>query len=254
MVIDGFHRAGQNAPMTRPVIGITANIFPAADRRFYKNKELLVCERSMAKRILSAGGTPLVLPVVGDDEALSLYGHIIDGLLLSGGADVDPSSWGSNNERWAGQPERDAFEMSLVKTIRTRRRPILGVCRGLQVLNVAFGGSLILDIESRDPKYHLHRSQELYCSLRHPMTSTPGSWVSELFGGETEVEINSVHHQAIDQLGDGLEALAWSDDGIIEAIHAPQDLWTRAVQWHPEWDDSAPNQVIFDRFVKACVK
>lgn len=254
MVIDVRSRAGQNAPMARPVIGITANIFPAADRRFYKNKELLVCERSMVRRILEAGGTPLVLPVVEDNESISYYGHTIDGLLLSGGADIDPASWGGQSERWHGQPERDHFEIEVLKRVRQRGCPVLGICRGLQLMNVALGGSLILDIEGHNPAFHIHRSQELYCRLRHPMTVTRESWVSQLFDGETEVEINSVHHQAIDRLGDGLEALAWSDDGIIEAIHAPGDAWTRAVQWHPEWDDSQPNRTLFDRFVGAAGK
>jgi putative glutamine amidotransferase len=238
--------------MSRPVIGITANIFPAADRRFYKNKELLVCERSMAQRILHAGGTPLVLPVTDEEEAVSLYGHMIDGLLLTGGTDVDPSTWGGESEQWPGQPERDRFELELIGIARERRRPVLGVCRGLQVLNVALGGTLILDIQSHDPSFKVHRSQELYCSLRHPITVLEGSWLSELFGGSLKVDVNSVHHQAIDQLGRGLEALAWSEDGIIEAAHVPGDLWTRGIQWHPEWDDASPNQTLFARFVEAC--
>jgi putative glutamine amidotransferase len=250
--IDEAIAKGQNAPMSRPVIGVSANIFPAEDRRFYKNKELLVCERALVGMVLRAGGTPIILPVIGDDAAVYQLGQMIDGLLLSGGADVDPTSWGEQSEHWPGQPERDRFEIALLHAMRTRRRPVLGVCRGLQVLNVGLGGTLILDIQTHDAGYHAHRSQDLYCSLRHPMTVTARTWAADLFGGKTEVEVNSVHHQAIDRLADSLTAVAWSDDGLIEAVHADSDTWTRGVQWHPEWDDCEPTRRLFQGFVDAC--
>lgn len=234
-----------------PVIGITANIFPATDRRFYKNKELLVAERSMVHRILGAGGVPLILPVTGNSSVIDQTVELLDGLLLSGGADVDPSGWGAEI-RWPGQPERDQFESALVRAIRAKNQPILGVCRGLQLLNVALGGSLIQDIQTERPNCHNHRSQELYDQLRHPVTLQKDSWVSEIFGGVTEATINSVHHQAIDRLAPELEALAWSDDGLIEAVHAPTDHWTRGVQWHPEWDTAKPHKQLFSEFLEAC--
>ena len=234
-----------------PVIGITANIFPATDRKFYKNKELLVAERSMVHRILINGGVPLVLPVTGDAQVIAKTVELLDGLLLSGGADVDPSSWGAE-VRWPGQPERDQFESALVHALRAKKRPILGVCRGLQLLNVALGGSLLQDIQTDRPSCHSHRSQEMYDQLRHPVTLQEGSWVSGLFGNVTEATINSVHHQAIDGLAPDLEALAWSDDGLIEAVHAPADRWTRGVQWHPEWATGEPNLQLFGDFVTAC--
>ncbi|MFT7624231.1 MAG: putative glutamine amidotransferase [Myxococcota bacterium] len=239
---------------SRPIIGLTANLVPATSRSFYDGKPLLVAEGSMVDRVLATGGIPLILPIVADPEILQVYATQIDGLLLTGGADVDPGSYGEEARGWSGQPERDAFESALIDVMRARKAPILGVCRGLQVLNVAMGGSLLHDIVTDRPQCHIHREQERYDGLRHPLTVAPGSWVSDLYGGRTEVDCNSIHHQAINQLGTDLAALAWSDDGLIEAIWAPADRWTRAVQWHPEWDPGAPHVGLFKTFVEACTQ
>ena len=251
MSVDALPKRRHDRAMPRrPTIGISGNIFPATDRKFYKNKELLVVERSMANAIEAAGGTPLLLPVSADGDVLDSLAQKIDGLLLSGGTDVDPSSYGQNNPRWPGQPERDHSELGLLQRMRTARRPIFGICRGHQVLNVAFGGTLLQDIVTQRPECHIHRSQEQYDGRRHPIRLQPDTLLSELFDGMTDV--NSVHHQAIDQLGEGLEAVAWSDDGLIEAVWAPNDHWTWGVQWHPEWDQRSAEAALFQRFIQAC--
>ena len=128
---------------------------------------------------------------------------------------------------------------------------MLGVCRGHEILNVAFGGTLVQDILTDLPHCHSHRDQELYDTLKHPVKLAPDTLLVELFGA-TDVECNSIHHQAIATLGEGLVAAAWSDDGLVEAITAPDDHWTWGVQWHPEWDDAAPHLALFRSFLEAC--
>jgi putative glutamine amidotransferase len=232
----------------RPIIGISGNIFPATDRKFYKNKELLVVERSMANAILAVGGAPILLPVSTDGDVLDTIVHKLDGLLLSGGTDVDPSSYGQPNSDWPGQPERDRCELGLLQRMRAQKRPVLGICRGHQVLNVGFGGTLLQDIVTQRPTCHIHRSQEKYDALRHPIRFLPNTLLASLFDGMENV--NSVHHQAIDRLGEGLEAAAWSDDDLIEAVWAPEDHWTWGIQWHPEWDLRAAEASLFTCFVR----
>ncbi len=226
--------------MRRPVIGLTANYVPAARRDLYDTKAMFVAEESMVDRIVDAGGVPLVLPIVADTDVRRAFLDAIDGLLLTGGHDVDD------------QPARADFEIWITQHVRSRRLPVLGICRGIQLLNVACGGSLLSDIQTVRPACHTHRDAELYDGLRHPVVLAPNTWLTALYGGKTDVDTNSIHHQAIDVLGDGLEPLAWSDDGLIEAVHAPADRWTRAVQWHPEWDESAPNVGLFETFVTEC--
>jgi len=128
----------------------------------------------------------------------------------------------------------------------------MGICRGHQLLNVAFGGTLLQDIQTERPECHPHRSQELYCSLRHPIRFKPATPLAELFEGVTDV--NSVHHQAINRLGVGLEAIAWSDDNLIEAVRATEGAWTLGVQWHPEWDPREEDQSLFQYFLEQVVE
>ena len=132
--------------------------------------------------------------------------------------------------------------------MRAQKRPVLGICRGHQVLNVGFGGTLLQDIVTQRPTCHIHRSQEKYDALRHPIRFLPNTLLASLFDGMENV--NSVHHQAIDRLGEGLEAAAWSDDDLIEAVWAPEDHWTWGIQWHPEWDLRAAEASLFTCFVR----
>lgn len=237
--------------MTRPRIGISANIFPPEDRPLYKGKPLLVVEGSLVGAVVAAGGVPIGLPVVADPEVARAQADLLDGLLLSGGVDVDPTTYGQARDRWPGQPERDAFEALLYERLRTTGRPVLGVCRGHQMLNVANGGTLLQDIQTARPECHVHRSQEHYDTLRHPARVEAGTLLADTFGGAVHVDVNSVHHQAVDQLGDGVVPVAWSDDGLVEGLTVPSDPWTWGVQWHPEWDPRRPHRSLFVRFVAA---
>lgn len=175
----------------------------------------------------------------------------VDGLLLSGGVDIDPQSYGDAlvNERWRGQLDRDRFELALFREALAQKLPILGVCRGMQFINVAYGGTLWQDIPSLRPMSVLHRNQELYDGLTHELEVVPDTFLAEIFGTDTTI-VNSVHHQGIKTLGQGLTAIAYAQDGLIEAVMSHPADNVVGVQWHPEWmRDSQPNQQLFEWFV-----
>lgn len=188
--------------------------------------------RSYVDAVVRAGGIPIVLPVLdrGDADA-ALAG--LDGLLLTGGGDVEPARYGA-----APAPEdvgidhgRDAFEVALVLAALRSGLPVLGVCRGCQVLNVALGGSLVQHIPAVTGRDHCRKGQE--CEKVHKVDITPGSLVASV-AGATDIDVNSLHHQAVDRIGVGLQAVAWSDDGVVEGIEAVIPARLIGVQWHPE--------------------
>ncbi|RMG96465.1 MAG: gamma-glutamyl-gamma-aminobutyrate hydrolase family protein, partial [Deltaproteobacteria bacterium] len=164
--------------MSAPRIAISPNLMgPDETRRFYPNKHLFYGERSMAAAVLRAGGLPFVLPDLPPDDLRALLADC-HGLLLSGGADVAPSTYGATpilGGRFPGDPERDALEIDLVRTALDRRLPLLGICRGHQVLNVAMGGTLLQDIATERPGSLTHRDQAKYDSLHHHVTIDPES-------------------------------------------------------------------------------
>lgn len=245
--------SGGLAAMRRPLIGLTPNLLPPEPRPSYPGKFLAVVDQAMADRVVAAGGLPILLPLLHSDEDARALADRLDGLLLTGGTDVDPTTYGSDDGRFPGQPERDRFELTLLARIRARRRPVLGICRGHQLLNVAFGGTLIADIPSDHGSTVLHRDPIRYDTIRHSVTLPEHSFLRTLLDEKADrIEVNSVHHQAIGRLGGGLLAAAWSEDGLIEAIEAPADAWTRGVQWHPEWNPQDPaRDRLFCSFITA---
>jgi putative glutamine amidotransferase len=166
-----------------------------------------------------------------------------DGLLLSGGGDVDPRFYGQEPVPGLRGVDRarDQFELSLVARCRRAAIPIFGICRGLQVLNVAFGGTLVQDIPSQRPSEVAHDVRRAKDFLAH-----------EVRAGESELRVNSRHHQAIDRLGRGLRATARSPEGLVEALEGPGEIF--AVQWHPEnlVDAGPAGPDLFSRFAAAC--
>jgi putative glutamine amidotransferase len=230
-----------------PLIAVSANIFPAEDRRFYKNKPLYVAEGLIVDRVAQAGGAPVVLPAIDSPALVEVWADHIQGLVLSGGADVSPGTYGEApaHPDWAGQPARDAFELALYRACRSRGVPVLGICRGCQLINVAEGGSLWQDLTTMREGSLLHRSQELYDALGHRVTVEPRSLLGRVIGA-AEVSVNSIHHQAIKQLAPALEAAAFAPDGVIEGVVHRQTEDVLAVQWHPEWMDGVDHaQSIF---------
>jgi putative glutamine amidotransferase len=223
-----------------PVIGITATLRKDVDR---------VAERPLGKfvradldyveGVAEAGGVPVVLPpVVGSRGAEALLDGM-DGLLLSGGSDLDPVYYGEEPvpELGVTVPERDAFEMALLERALRRQIPILGICRGMQILNVALGGTLYQDLPSQMDHMVLlgHRQQTPKWQPTHEVEVDGGSKVAEIMGTD-ELKVNSYHHQAIKDLASGLTAVARSPDEVIEAVEW-NDLskrWLVGVQWHVE--------------------
>lgn len=237
------------------IIGISSNILNAEKRLVYPNKELLMIEREMNDMVEDSGHTAIILPVHREpDKHTEKLIKMIDGLILSGGTDISPSKYGEElkNERWKGQDDRDNFEISLLNKAREHNKPVLGICRGFQLINVAYGGSLYQDILTMREGSHKHRDQEVYDNLGHQAKIAEDSPLYEIFQ-KNEIYINSIHHQGVKKLGDGLEIMAWSDDGLIEAFRDPSEKFVWAVQWHLEWmyKKDKLQRKIFERFISS---
>lgn len=188
------------------------------------------------RAVLAAGGLPIIfVPDLSPEETIELFGEC-DGLLLTGGEDIDPSHYGATAHAKLGTVDarRDINELALVAEARARDIPILGICRGIQLCNVAFGGTLIQDLPSERPGAVDHDPPSQRDVRSHGISVTEPSRLAEILG-VTEFSANSFHHQAVDKIGNGLVATATAPDGLVEAIESsdPHE-WIVAVQWHPE--------------------
>jgi gamma-glutamyl-gamma-aminobutyrate hydrolase PuuD len=213
---------------TPPLIGITAGLSPTTP-------EYYVLRWDYLRSIELAGGIPVVLPPSGPALHPSLIVRL-DGLVATGGVDVDPRLYGADPHPKVTDvsEERDEFELILMREALARGIPILGVCRGMQVLNVELGGTLIQDIpsETGSTLCHLDLDQPR-ATIAHPIFVECGSRLGDILGRH-EVPVNSFHHQAVGRLGRGLNATAVAPDGIVEALELPGPRFVVGVQWHPE--------------------
>lgn len=206
------------------------------------------------RALLSAGGVPLILsPLMGASlAARALDGA--DGLLLTGGEDIEPSWYGAQPSPLLSPPsrERDLLELALFAIARQRELPILGICRGIQLINVAMGGTLFQDLPSERPGTVNHRPDGARNVGTHRLRLQRGSRAADALGG-ISVTVNSSHHQAIKDLAPGLVATGWTEDDLIEAAESPDGSpWLLAVQWHPEEmhaDRDAPDRGLFAALV-----
>ncbi len=197
-----------------------------------------------------AGALPLLLPVLDPALADEVVADM-DGLLLTGGGDISPSWYGQEPvpEVYGVDLDRDRWELALITAARAAGLPILGVCRGAQILNVAAGGSLIQDLPSVSQESHGLRVREH--DEVHPVGIEPGSMLADVVGSE-RLGVNSLHHQSLALVGRGLRAVAWSPDGVIEAVESAERAPILAVQWHPElMIDHPRHQLLFDWLVDA---
>ncbi len=182
------------------------------------------------------GGVPLVVPPLRDPSAAEATLDRSDALILTGGEDVDPARFGAapHPELGATHPERDATELALVRAARSRRTPTLAICRGIQLLNVALGGTLVQDIPSERPSEIDHAPGAPRDERVHEISVEQGSRLAAALGS-ARIRANSSHHQAIDRLAPGLRATAHAPDGLIEGVEwGDDDWWVLGVQWHPE--------------------
>jgi gamma-glutamyl-gamma-aminobutyrate hydrolase PuuD len=211
------------------------------------------------RSVVAAGGVPVILsPLMGAPVAgRALAG--VDGLLLTGGEDLDPAWYGAEPSPLISPPsrERDVFELALFAMARQVELPILGICRGIQLVNVALGGSLYQDLPTERPGPTEHNRPVDRATRSHPVRLRPGSRAAEALG-TTELTVNSFHHQGLRELAPGLVATGWSEDGLIEAAEgALDDAWLLAVQWHPEEmnaDVAAPDRGLFKALIEQAGK
>ena len=232
--------------MSRPLVGITIG--------YSKEPEFFTLRDDYVRAVEKAGGLPVVLAPGRPEDAAELLSKL-DGLLLTGGADVDPVLYGEEAHETVTRviPERDAFEIGLCREALHQDQPLLAICRGHQVLNVATGGTLIQDIPSQVSGAFDHDPDRERWETAHEVRILPRTRLREILGAET-IDVNSFHHQAVRDLGQGLVVSATSTvDGVVEGIEAPGRRLAVGVQWHPEafWDRPRDFQPLFEALVKA---
>ena len=233
--------------LKKPVIGVT----PSQQNG---NKEYKL-NKSYFDAVMAAGGLPVMLASTVDKDLIRSYLKNIDGLLLSGGIDINPINYSKDNSEIPGNfnSERDIFEIEILKEASEKNLPILGICRGCQLINVASGGTLIQDIYEFDSNCYLHKPEKIRSHLVHSIKLKDNSILSRTTD-QKEIMVNSIHHQAVDQIGSDLNVTGISDDGIIESIENAKKEFLIGVQWHPEEIINETNSAfkLFKEFIKAC--
>jgi len=217
-------------------IGVSVRLMhPDLRREVLPGKTLEYAEASVPRWIASGGALPLLISAGPGAKA---YARELDALVLQGGADLAPDSYGEKplHPDWRGDAVRDQYELALVRAFLDEGKPILGICRGCQLLNVALGGTLYQDIATQVPHARLHRDVAKYDRLHHRVRILPSSRLAKIYPGATLGRIVSIHHQAIKALGRGLvvEAVSTPDE-IIEAVRLEGSNYVQGIQWHPEF-------------------
>ncbi len=242
--------------MARPVIGMSTGRM-AVDYGPVPRYPLTYVPVDYVEAVLDAGGLPVPLAVhdvARYEGAVAEQLAPCDGLLLSGGVDISPAAYGEqpHPDLNATTPERDAHELALLVEAKRRGIPVLAICRGIQLVNVAYGGTLYQDIPAQVPGAIQHAQRSARHLPSHAVTVTATSRLYGLVGGF--LDVTSFHHQAIKDLGADLEVVATAADGIIEAVEADDHPWLVAVQWHPEMSHATDDasQALFDAFVRQC--
>lgn len=239
--------------MNRPVIGISTSIlidgggmFPGYHRSYVN--------RDYVRSVLAAGGIPVMLPMSDDKEAIETALSLCNGLILSGGQDVYPLNYGQEPHRNLGEvcPERDTFDFELYRLAKEKNMPILGICRGSQIIAAAEGGCLYQDLGEFDGA--LKHSQGHSPSMpSHHVSIEKGTKLHDIMG-EDRIAVNSFHHQIIKEAGDEMIVTAKADDGVIEALEHKSAKFIIAVQWHPEMMHATDEHMLnlFKALVEQC--
>jgi len=225
---------------------------PEPGRAWLPTKTLQYVEQCVAHWVMSADVMTFMIPAISKEtphgpDRLNVehYADHLDGLVLQGGADVAPESYGEQPLRpeWAGDRKRDVYELELVRAFMSRGKPVLGICRGMQLINVAFGGTLFQDIAVQTGSDITHQCRQRYENNFHRVHILPDTQLSRLYPLVNEATINTIHHQAVKDIGRELKIEARStDDDIVEAIRWTGSSYVVGVQWHPEFmspDDSS---------------
>ena len=230
--------------MRKPIIGLT----PSVD----EEKKIQMVQPGYLESLDKAGAIGLMLPLTDRDEDIARYVELCDGFLFVGGPDIEPWRYGQEVMDVCGPQNvaRDTVEVKLLQAALAANKPILGVCRGIQLLNVVLGGTLYQDVPSQYSDKVAHSMEAPYNRAAHGIRVVEGTPLAELpdFNGA-----NSRHHQAILDLAPGLEIMAYSEDGLIEAVRMPDKKFVWAVQWHPEayWEENCGHSALFRELAKA---
>lgn len=231
-------------------IGISSCFFyPDLQRATFGPKTLCYLENDMARYVTREGVMPVLIPDLPKADIKRLVKQL-DGLVLQGGADLAPESYGETpilDGRWKGDRFRDEYEMDLMRCFLDEGRPVLGICRGFQLMNAYFGGTLYQDIATQRPDSLQHRDAVVYDSVDHGISWVEGSYLAQLYANDGAGRVNSVHHQGVKDLGKDLVVQAHcAEDALTEAFihahHAPGHVM--GVQWHPEYSHTLGSKVI----------
>jgi len=243
-----------NETTRKLVIGLSPRLLREVPSELgFRGKTLQYLEQSMAHWVMSLGALVVMVPTV-ERESLIRRAHIdiadyvsaLDGLILQGGADIDPRSYGETASNTVGPIDvvRDRFELDLLRAFVAAGKPVFGVCRGMQLINVACGGNLHQDLCIDGATSNSHAHSDAYDRHVHPLAIVPGSWFSRRYDGAVTGLVNSIHHQGVERLGSGLSVEAQADDGVIEAIRGTGEGFLLGVQWHPEFHDGSDPRLL----------
>lgn len=238
----------------QPLIGISC--FETSDKDW--KPKIHGVRTSYINAILAAGGLPLLIPLISDQKILRSIYERVDAVFIPGGSDVDPELYGEKPHPKLGQISRlrDDVEKALITWAHQDKKPAFGVCRGIQIMNVALGGSLYQDLPEQNPsplEHSLSDQPSAWTDTPHKLSIKPGSLLNTLLGTEV-LAVNSLHHQAVKSLAPGLEAVATSEDGIIEGVESKTHPFFLAVQCHPETLCSGPDRRwgnVFAKFIES---
>lgn len=233
----------------KPLIGITS--WRRRLETFYGPDTLQSLSTYYTDSVTGAGMIPVVFPAALEPAGADRLVTLVDGVIVSGGDDVDPTTYGAENTDSKGtHVDVDAFEVAVVGAAQAQGKPVLAICRGLQLLNVALGGTLHQEVTSEGGVHELISSDhEEMKARRHVVRFEEGSLLADIYGSD-EAKVNTLHHQGVDRLADELVVEGRTDDGLIEAARFSGEWWALGVQWHPERLDDE-HQWIFAAFRNA---
>lgn len=231
----------------KPLIGLTP---------LFCDKECHAWMRSTYRDLLvNAGAIPVMLTFDTNPQDLHELVLRLDGVVFTGGVDINPTFYGEEAQEFTEKdcPVRDEFERALYKACQEVNLPIFGICRGCQLINVMYGGTLFQDLPSQHPSPVAHKMEEPYDAPAHEVNLVEGSPLQELIQKPT-LKVNSIHHQGIAKVAPGLKPMAYAPDGLVEALYDPQKPWVWGVQWHPEYAFHADDEQLklMHHFVQCC--
>ncbi len=236
--------------MKKPIIGITPS--------HNTESEEISMRANYLRAVAGAGGVPILLPMEGSREDRQQLVELCDGFLFSGGPDLHPLMFGEDTQLNCGNVSipRDTMEKELFELVMKAGKPILGICRGIQEINVFLGGDIYQDLPSQfETDFKVAHRQPYGCTTpSHYVDVVPGTRLAEMAGGKARIAVNSSHHQAVRTLAPGLTATAFAHGGLVEGLEKADYPYLVAVQWHPEyyWQNDETAKNLFASFVKAC--